>query len=46
MIAAMDDEIGNVLAALDKKGLRENTLIFFMSDNGGTRSACLPVKPR
>jgi arylsulfatase A-like enzyme len=35
MISSMDDEIGKVLAALDKKKMRENTLIVFMSDNGG-----------
>jgi arylsulfatase I/J len=38
MIAAMDDEVGNVLAALERRGMRDNTLLFFMSDNGGTRS--------
>ncbi|MCG3200766.1 MAG: Arylsulfatase [Gammaproteobacteria bacterium] len=39
MITAMDDEIGRVVAALDKRGMRENTLIVFQSDNGGPRSA-------
>jgi arylsulfatase A-like enzyme len=39
MITAMDDEIGRVLAALEKKGMRDNTLIVFQSDNGGTRNA-------
>jgi arylsulfatase A-like enzyme len=38
-IACMDDEIGKVLAELDKKQMRENTLIVFHSDNGGTRDA-------
>jgi arylsulfatase A-like enzyme len=38
-ITAMDDQIGRVLAALQKKGLRDNTIIFFQSDNGGTRNA-------
>ncbi|MBL8886572.1 MAG: sulfatase-like hydrolase/transferase [Phycisphaerales bacterium] len=38
-ITAMDDQIGRVLATLDKKGLRDNTLIVFQSDNGGTRDA-------
>jgi arylsulfatase A-like enzyme len=28
-----------VVGALEKKGMRENTLIVFMSDNGGNRSA-------
>jgi arylsulfatase A-like enzyme len=39
MITSMDDEIGKVIAALDKKKMRENTLIVFMSDNGGNVSA-------
>jgi len=38
-ITAMDDQIARVLAALDKKKMRENTLIVFMSDNGGTQNA-------
>jgi arylsulfatase B len=37
-ITAMDDQIGHVVDALDKKKLRDNTLIVFMSDNGGTRN--------
>ncbi len=37
-ITCMDDEIGKVVAALERRGMRENTLIFFASDNGGTRS--------
>jgi arylsulfatase A-like enzyme len=39
MVTALDDEIGRVLAALDKRGMRDNTLIVFQSDNGGPRSA-------
>jgi arylsulfatase A-like enzyme len=39
MVTCMDDEIGRVVAALDKRGLRDNTLIIFQSDNGGTRNA-------
>ena len=39
MVSCMDDEIGRVVAALEKKGLRDNTLILFQSDNGGTRNA-------
>ena len=39
MVACLDDEIGRVVAALDRKGLRDRTLILFHSDNGGTRNA-------
>jgi arylsulfatase A-like enzyme len=39
MITCLDDEIGRVIAALDQKGFRDNTLILFHSDNGGTRNA-------
>jgi arylsulfatase A-like enzyme len=39
MIAAMDDQVGRVVAALERRGMRENTLLVFQSDNGGPRSA-------
>jgi arylsulfatase A-like enzyme len=35
MLSAMDEAIGRILAALDEKGLRRDTLILFSSDNGG-----------
>lgn len=35
MMSAMDDGIGAVLAKLDEHKLTENTLVFFISDNGG-----------
>jgi len=35
-ITTMDDQIARVLTALDQKKMLANTLIVFMSDNGGT----------
>jgi arylsulfatase A-like enzyme len=35
MIAAMDEAIGQIVAALEETGIRQNTLILFSSDNGG-----------
>ncbi|MCP5109929.1 MAG: sulfatase-like hydrolase/transferase, partial [bacterium] len=34
MITAMDDGIGRILTALDRAGIRRNTLVWFFSDNG------------
>jgi arylsulfatase A-like enzyme len=39
MTAAMDDAIGGVLESLRKKNLEDDTLIFFISDNGGPETA-------
>ena len=35
MVAAMDEAIGQIVAALDDAGIRQNRLILFSSDNGG-----------
>jgi arylsulfatase A-like enzyme len=35
MLSAMDDAVGSVLAKLAELKLEENTLVFFISDNGG-----------
>jgi arylsulfatase A-like enzyme len=47
MLAAMDDQIGHIVATIDTLGLGENTLIMFSSDNGGptwqTTSANRPL---
>ncbi|MEW6303473.1 MAG: arylsulfatase [Verrucomicrobiota bacterium] len=36
MITRMDRDIGKLLAMIDEFGLRENTIVVFTSDNGGT----------
>ncbi|MFK7849477.1 MAG: sulfatase-like hydrolase/transferase [Akkermansiaceae bacterium] len=38
MVSAMDDGVGEVLEELRETGVEENTLIFFLSDNGGPQS--------
>jgi arylsulfatase A-like enzyme len=35
MVACVDDQIGRIVAALKARGLSDNTLIAFSSDNGG-----------
>ena len=35
MVSAMDDQVGRVLETLDELDLRQDTLIWFISDNGG-----------
>jgi arylsulfatase A-like enzyme len=37
MLAAADDGVGEIVATLEKLGLRQNTFIFFAGDNGATR---------
>ena len=39
MIERMDFQIGRIVGALEKKGLAENTIVIFTSDNGGERFA-------
>ncbi|EMI43779.1 sulfatase [Rhodopirellula sp. SWK7] len=47
MILGMDDAIGHIVQTLEEHDLRENTLIFFLSDNGGSLSggASHPNRP-
>ena len=35
MVTCMDDALGQVVAALDKRGMTKDTLVLFSSDNGG-----------
>ncbi len=38
MVSAVDDGVGDILDKLEQLGLSENTLICFLSDNGGPES--------
>lgn len=42
-ITQMDHEIGRILDTLEETGERQNTLIVFMSDNGGQESWGAPI---
>ena len=46
MISALDDDVGRILAALEKKKLPDNTIILFPSDNGGATSALFATGAR
>jgi arylsulfatase A-like enzyme len=35
MTSALDNAVGAIVAAIDKNGLSENTLVIFVNDNGG-----------
>jgi arylsulfatase A-like enzyme len=39
MVSALDDAVGRVLAALRHTGREDDTIVFFLSDNGGRREA-------
>ena len=43
MVDVMDAGIGKVIDALEQTGARQNTLVFFLSDNGGPQST--PKQP-
>ncbi len=38
MLMAVDDGVGEIVETLEKYGIRENTLIFYLSDNGAALS--------
>ena len=39
MLSSLDDAVGRVLSQLEKSGVAEKTLVFFISDNGGPTQA-------
>ncbi|HEV8290858.1 MAG TPA: sulfatase-like hydrolase/transferase [Tepidisphaeraceae bacterium] len=44
MLAAMDDGVGRVLQGIRRRRLEDDTLVIFISDNGGTARAGHPLK--
>ena len=38
MVSAVDDGVGHILATLKEQGIDDNTLVVFLSDNGGARN--------
>lgn len=49
MVSRMDKGIGSIISALEKNGILDNTIVMFMSDNGGVDnipvgSTCAPLK--
>lgn len=45
MIDVMDRGIGKIIATLEKRGMLENTVIFYMHDNGGCAETLDSVQP-
>jgi arylsulfatase A-like enzyme len=45
MTTCMDDGIGKILDALDANGITDNTLVWFISDNGGVRKFPIGNRP-
>ena len=35
MVSAVDDGVGKIISKLKEKGIYENTIVYFLSDNGG-----------
>ncbi len=46
MITGLDAEVGRVLSALEARGMRDNTIVFFTTDNGGATSALFATGAR
>ncbi len=45
MVSNMDQNIGHILQTLDRKGIRDNTIVIFLSDNGGDETNGALNKP-
>ena len=42
MVSELDRAVGRILKALSQEGIRDNTLIWFFSDNGGLNASAYP----
>ena len=42
MVSELDAAVGRILDAVDAEGMRENTLVWFFSDNGGLNQSASP----
>ena len=42
MVSELDAAIGRLTARLEREGILDNTLIWFMSDNGGLNATAVP----
>ena len=38
MVASLDDGVGRILKSIEDAGAKDNTVVWFLSDNGGVRS--------
>lgn len=45
MISAIDDGVGQIMKKLDQHGIDDNTLIFFIGDNGAPLKITMPDDP-
>ena len=45
MVSAVDDGVGQILKTLKKSGIEENTIVVFLSDNGGAKNNGSDNKP-
>ncbi len=43
MVSELDDAIGKLMATLESEGMLDNTLVWFMSDNGGLNISAAPT---
>ena len=44
MVAAMDKQVGRIVSAVNRLGLRENTLILFTTDNGTSKRSIITAE--